>query len=95
MSSRPSGSVASYSVLIKTSASKELEAVEPRTVRVRIVSRIQGLSQTPRPHGSQKLAGEEERYRIRQGAYRIVYSVDDERRVVEVVKIGHRRDVYR
>jgi mRNA interferase RelE/StbE len=87
--------VGSYSVLIKTSAAKELEAVEPQAVRARIVSRIQGLSQTPRPRGSQKLAGEAERYRIRQGAYRIVYSVDDERRVVEVVKIGHRREVYR
>lgn len=85
----------SYSVFIKTSAAKELEAVEPRTVRARIVSRIQRLAQTPRPHGSQKLAGEAERYRIRQGAYRIVYSVEDERRIVAVVKIGHRREVYR
>jgi mRNA interferase RelE/StbE len=87
--------VASYKVFIKTSAAKELEAVEPRAVRARIVSRIQGLAQTARPRGSQKLAGEAERYRIRQGAYRIVYSVDDERRMVEVVKIGHRREVYR
>jgi len=87
--------VASYNVLIKTSAAKELEAVEPRGLRARIVSRIQGLSRTPRPTGSQKLAGESERYRIRQGAYRIVYSVDDERRIVEVVKVGHRREVYR
>ena len=87
--------MASYNVLIKTSAAKELEAVEPRGLRARIVSRIQGLSRTPRPTGSQKLAGESERYRIRQGAYRIVYSVDDERRIVEVVKVGHRREVYR
>jgi len=87
--------VASYNVLIKTSAAKELEAVEPRGLRVRIVSRIQSLSRAPRPTGSQKLAGEPERYRIRQGAYRIVYSVNDERRIVEVVKIGHRREVYR
>jgi mRNA interferase RelE/StbE len=87
--------VESYSVFIKTSAAKELEAVEPRAVRARIVSRIQALSRNPRPRGSQKLAGDQERYRVRQGAYRIVYSVDDERRFVEVVKIGHRRDVYR
>jgi mRNA interferase RelE/StbE len=87
--------VASFSVLIKTSATKELEAVEPRAIRVRIVSRIQGLAHDPRPRGSQKLAGEAERYRIRQGAYRIVYSIDDARRIVEVVKIGHRREVYR
>ena len=87
--------MASYSVCIKTSAAKELEAVEPRAVRARIVSRIQSLNSAPRPPGSQKLAGSEERYRIRQGAYRIVYSVDDEARIVEVVKIGHRREVYR
>jgi mRNA interferase RelE/StbE len=87
--------VASYSVLIKTSAAKELEAVEPRGLRLRVISRIQALAEAPRPRGSQKLAGDDERYRIRQGAYRIVYSVDDEARVVQVVKIGHRRDVYR
>jgi len=87
--------VASYSVRIKTSAGKELEAVESRAIRVRMVSRIQSLARAPRPKGSQKLAGEGERYRIRQGAYRIVYSIDDERRIVEVVKIGHRREVYR
>lgn len=87
--------MASYSVRIKTSAAKELEAVEPRAIRARIVSRIQALARTPRPVGSQKLAGESERYRLRQGSYRIVYSIDDEARVVEVVKIGHRREVYR
>ena len=87
--------MASYSVFIKTSAAKELEAVEPRGIRIRIASRIQGLGKTPRPPGSQKLAGEKERYRIRQGAYRIVYSLDDAARVVEVVRIGHRRAVYR
>lgn len=87
--------MASYSVLIKTSAAKELEAVEPRAVRIRIVSRVRSLAQTPRPRDSQKLAGDAERYRIRQGAYRIVYSVDDVTRIVEVVKVGHRREVYR
>jgi mRNA interferase RelE/StbE len=87
--------VAGYSILIKTSAAKELDAVEPRAVRVRIVSRIQALARTPRPAGSQKLAGDEERYRIRQGAYRVVYTVDDEARAVLIVKIGHRREVYR
>lgn len=87
--------MASYSVLIKTSAAKELEAVEPRSTRIRIASRVQGLAQNPRPPGSQKLAGDEERYRIRQGGYRIVYGVDDATREVLVVKIGHRREVYR
>lgn len=87
--------MASYSLSIKISAAKEIESVEPRAMRTRIVSRIQGLARDPRPPGSQKLAGDEERYRIRQGAYRIVYSVDDEARAVEIVKIGHRREVYR
>jgi mRNA interferase RelE/StbE len=87
--------VASYSVRIKRSAARELEAVEPRSIRVRIVSRIHALSREPRPRGSQKLAGDAERYRLRQGAYRVVYSVDDPARVVEVVKVGHRREVYR
>ena len=87
--------MASYSLLIKRSAAKELEAVEPRSVRVRIVSRIQGLARNPRPPGSQKLAGDHERYRLRQGAYRIVYSIDDEKHIVEIVKIGHRKEIYR
>ena len=87
--------MASYSVLIKTSAAKELEAVEPRAQRVRIVARIEALARTPRARGSQKLAGDDERYRIRQGAYRVVYSIDEEAHVVEIVKIGHRREVYR
>jgi mRNA interferase RelE/StbE len=87
--------VASYRVLIKTSAAKELAAVAPRAVRARIVARIAALGSNPRPHGSQKLAGADEGYRIRQGPYRIVYLVDDGSRAVEVFKIGHRREVYR
>jgi mRNA interferase RelE/StbE len=87
--------VAGYRVVIKTSAARELGAVEPRSIRVRIVSRIQRLAANPRPPGSQKLAGDSQRYRIRQGSYRVVYSIDEDRRIVEVVKIGHRREVYR
>jgi mRNA interferase RelE/StbE len=87
--------VATYSVFIKTSAAKELESVEPRSVRARIVARIEALAQTPRPRGSQKLAGDEERYRIRRGSYRVVCAIDDDALVVEVVKIGHRHEVYR
>jgi len=64
-------------------------------MRAKLVSRIRGLASNPRPAGSQKLVGAHERCRIRQGAYRIVYSVDDSANVVEVVKIGHRGDVYR
>jgi mRNA interferase RelE/StbE len=87
--------VARYSVLIKTSANKELEAVSLKRDRQRIVRRIAALAEEPRPRGCEKLAGSAERYRVRQGRYRIVYTVDDATRVVEVFKIGHRKSVYR
>ncbi|BFU88869.1 MAG: hypothetical protein NTAFB01_00560 [Nitrospira sp.] len=83
-----------YSIVIKRSAEKELKAIPPGDLQ-RVVDRIRGLAQQPRPSGCEKLSGESERYRIRQGDYRIVYSIDDAARLVEVVKIGHRREVYR
>ena len=85
--------MASYRLLIKPSAAKELEAL-PRKDRRKITTRIEGLAGEPRPHGCEKLSGLEQ-YRVRQGDYRVVYSIDDEMRAVLVVKIGHRRDVYR
>jgi len=86
--------VASYDVFAKPSALKELESVGSRKVRRSIAGRIQSLAQKPRPSGCRKLAGGD-RYRIRIGRYRVVYSVDDERRAVRVFKVGHRRDIYR
>ena len=83
-----------YSVVMKRSAEKELKAV-PSSDLKRIVDRIRGLAQQPRPSGCEKLSGESERYRIRQGDYRIVYGIDDAARLIELVKIGHRREVYR
>lgn len=83
----------SYSLVIKKSAERELRSIQKVDLR-RITERIRALAQNPRPHGNEKLAGEH-RYRIRQGDYRIVYVVDDESRTVQVVKIGHRREVYR
>ncbi len=85
--------MASYSLLIKPSAAKELEAL-PIKDRRRISARIEALASEPRPHGCEKLS-DQDQYRVRQGDYRVVYSVDDETRTVLVVKIGHRRDVYR
>ncbi len=82
-----------YRILIKPSASKELDSI-PKTDLKRIVNRIQHLSGTPRPSGCEKLSGED-RYRVRQGAYRIVYSIDDKNHEVVIVKVGHRREVYR
>ena len=84
---------ASYSVVIKKSAEHELRALPKEDLR-RVVDRIRAFAGDPRPHGNEKLSGQE-RYRIRQGDYRIVYAVDDEGRTVEIVKIGHRREVYR
>lgn len=84
-----------YRVLIKPSAVAELESIPLKKDRVRIASRIRRLAGDPRPRDCQKLAGGSDRYRVRQGPYRIVYSVDDGDRTVLVVKIGHRKDVYR
>lgn len=83
-----------YNIAIKRSAEKELKAVPSGDLK-RVIERIQGLAQQPRPSGCEKLSGESERYRVRQGDYRIVYGIDDAARLVEVVKIGHRREVYR
>ena len=85
--------MASYKLLIKPSAARELEALPARN-RSRIVAKIQGLSTNPRPPGSEKLSGEE-KYRLRQGDYRILYSIEDASAMVTIVKIGHRREVYR
>jgi len=86
--------VARYKVRIKQSAAKELEAIPRKSDRQRIVARITALADNPRPAGCKKLSGFE-RYRIRQGAYRIVYAIEDDRLVVYVVKIADRKSVYR
>ena len=85
---------ARYSVVIRRSAEKELKAI-PSSDLKRVVDRIRGLAQQPRPSGCEKLSGESERFRIRQGDDRIVYGIDDIARRVDVVKIGHRREIYR
>ena len=87
--------MAAYRLLIKPSARKEIEALGQKKNRRRIVTRIAALASDPRPPACEKLAGAERRYRIRQGQFRIVYAVDDAARTVEIVKAGHRREVYR
>ncbi len=79
--------------MIKPSAVKEIEAI-PRKDRARIAKRIATLSDNPRPPGCEKLSAQE-RYRVRQGPYRIVYSISDAGQTVVVVKVGHQREVYR
>jgi mRNA interferase RelE/StbE len=85
--------VASYNVLIKPSAAKELERL-PDKVRRQIAKRIASLADRPRPIRCEKLTGED-LYRIRQGDYRVVYSIADAALTVLVVRIGNRREVYR
>jgi len=85
--------VAKYRITIKKSAAKELQDISRKNLR-KIVQRIKSLAENPRPIGSQKLSAREQ-YRIRQGDYRIVYSIDDKELLVDIVKIGHRREVYR
>lgn len=85
--------MASYSLEIKRSAAKELAHL-PSKDRGRIVARIQALADDPRPTGVEKLSGQE-RYRVRQGDYRILYEIEDMVLRIIVVKIGHRREVYR
>ena len=87
--------MARYSVKIKISAIKEIEGIPLKKDRQRIVQRIGALADKPRPRGCQKLAGSNERYRVRQGRYRIVYSVDDDAQLVEVFKVGDRKNIYR
>jgi len=86
--------VAGYEVFIKPSALNELESVGSRRVRRNLVERIQALADDPRPPACSKLTGRDQ-YRIRRSSYRVVYSVDDECRTVVVVKVGHRKEVYR
>lgn len=82
-----------YRIELKASAAREIEAL-PSPDRRRVVERIGALADDPRPVGCEKLTSQE-RYRVRQGDYRIVYSIEDEVLTVWVVKVGHRRDVYR
>jgi len=82
-----------YKITIKKSAAKELEDIPNKDLQ-KIVKRIQSLAQNPRTRGSQKLSGQEQ-YRVRQGNYRIVYSIEDEGSILDIVKIGHRREIYR
>lgn len=86
--------MAKYDLRIKKSAVKELEAVSRKADRQRLVQRIQSLAEDPRPPGCKKLSGSN-KYRNRQGSDRIVYSVEDDKLIVYVVKVGDRKSVYK
>ncbi len=87
--------MAGYRILLKPSAAKEIEAVGSKDDRRRVVERISALAADPRAAKTEKLAGYDDRYRVRQGHYRIVYLIDDPRCEITIFKVGHRKDVYR
>lgn len=82
-----------YNLIFKKSVLKDLRSI-PRKDVARIIRCLDKLMNDPRPTGSEKLSGQE-RYRIRQGLYRIIYEINDDVLMVVVVKVGHRREVYR
>jgi mRNA interferase RelE/StbE len=85
--------MAQYRVIIRKSVAKEMRGI-PKKDAQRIVAVIKSLADDPRPSGARKLSGQE-RYRLRQGNYRILYEIADDRLIVCVVRVGDRRDVYR
>jgi len=86
--------VGKYDLRIKPSAVKEIETLPTVKDRQRILQRITGLADNPRPPGCEKLSTKAQ-YRVRQGRYRILYEVQDRKLIVSVVKVGDRKDVYR
>lgn len=85
--------MASYRIVFKKSVAKDLRLIPKKDIQ-HILKRIDSLREDPRPTGADKLSGDE-KYRIRQGNYRILYMIEDEIITVTIVKVGHRRDVYR
>jgi mRNA interferase RelE/StbE len=85
--------MAGYEIVFKQSVYKELKNI-PKSALKKILAKVEELGSNPRPMGCEKLTGQE-LYRIRQGNYRIVYSIQDNELTVWVIKVGHRKDVYR
>ncbi len=85
--------MAAYKIYFKKSVEKDLIGI-PKNDLKKILDRIELLAENPRPPGCEKLAGQQ-RYRLRQGRYRILYSIQDDELTVWVVRVGHRKDIYR
>jgi mRNA interferase RelE/StbE len=85
--------VGKYSVELKVSARKELERLPAKLIE-RIFPKLEGLASEPRPAGCKKLKGGQRDWRIRVGDYRVVYTIDDEKLLVSVMRIRHRSEVY-
>ncbi len=85
--------MAEYKIYFKESVEKDFRVIPKKDLQ-KILVRIKALAKDPRPLGHEKLTGQE-RYRVRQGQYRIIYSVHDKELTIWIVKVGHRKDVYR
>ena len=85
--------MAAYKIYVKKSVEKDFKVIPKKDLK-KILERIEALAEDPRPPGCEKLSGQQ-RYRLRQGRYRILYSMQDDELTVWVVKVGHRRNIYR
>ena len=85
--------MAAYKIFFKNSVEKDFKVI-PKNDLLKIIERIETLAEDPRPPGCEKLTGQQ-KYRLRQGRYRILYSIQDDELTVWVVKVGHRKDIYR
>lgn len=83
-----------YAVEFLPSAARELSKLEP-SVRLRIARAVDRLAEDPRPSGAAKLRGSDDVWRVRVGEHRVLYAIEDDRLVVLVIRVGHRRSVYR
>jgi mRNA interferase RelE/StbE len=86
--------MASYDVELTSSAEKELKMLSGQLI-ARMVPRLESLASNPRPPGCKKLRGGDNEWRIRVGDYRLVYTIDDAKLLVEVTRIGHRSEIYK
>ena len=85
--------MAAYKIFFKKSVEKDFKVISKKDLK-KILSRIEALAEDPRPPRCEKLTGQD-RYRLRQGRYRIIYSIQDDELTVWVVKVGHRKEIYR
>ncbi|MCX6351003.1 MAG: type II toxin-antitoxin system RelE/ParE family toxin [Bacteroidetes bacterium] len=83
-----------YTLFFVKSAQKQLTNI-PEPYRSKILQKIEGLAENPRPHGTEKLVNRENDYRIRIGVYRVIYSIFDKKLIIEIIDIDHRKQVYR
>ena len=85
--------MAEYRIDFARSARKQLESL-PDAIAMRVLTRIEVLARTPRPHGCRKLVGSDDLWRIRVGDYRVIYSIDDGKQIIDVNAVRHRREAY-